>query len=203
MSLHGPHSPHRHRSGLGFRVSAALLLAVQSGGCGAGGGQDLGPTAKVQKGRLERIVVATGTIEPISEVEVRPRIPGIITKIHVEAGDVVQGGPAARRDRARAAGVPGARGRGGAARGARRAALREDRRRAQRRARAQRRHLGTEARHGAGAATSARRRWWPAPRRRSTPSRRSSPTRPSPRRSRGACSTCRSRRAARSRPSPP
>jgi HlyD family secretion protein len=52
----------------------------------------MGPTARVEKGRLERIVVATGTIEPIREVEVRPRIPGIIEKIHVEAGDQVEPG---------------------------------------------------------------------------------------------------------------
>jgi HlyD family secretion protein len=45
--------------------------------------------ACVERGRLERLVVATGTIEPIKEVEVRPRIPGIVEKIHVEAGDAV------------------------------------------------------------------------------------------------------------------
>jgi HlyD family secretion protein len=50
----------------------------------------VGPTAKVEKGRIERIVVATGTIEPIREVEIRPRIAGIIEKIHVEAGDQVE-----------------------------------------------------------------------------------------------------------------
>jgi HlyD family secretion protein len=90
MSLHGWHPPHLS-PGSGWRALAALLLAVQSAGCG-GSGQDLGPTAKVEKGRIERIVVATGTIEPIREVEVRPRIPGIITRILVEAGDVVAEG---------------------------------------------------------------------------------------------------------------
>jgi HlyD family secretion protein len=91
MSLHRSQPPHRRCSGVTARAIAALLLAAQSAGCG-GGDQELGPTARVQKGRLERIVVATGTIEPIREVEVRPRIPGIITKIHVEAGDVVEEG---------------------------------------------------------------------------------------------------------------
>ena len=67
---------------------AAALLAL---GCG-GGDEELGPTAKVEKGRLERLVVATGTIEPIKELEIRPRIAGIIEKIHVEAGDVVTPG---------------------------------------------------------------------------------------------------------------
>ena len=65
-----------------------LSLALAALACG-GGDEELGPTAKVEKGRLERLVVATGTIEPIKEVEVRPRIAGIIEKIHVEAGDAV------------------------------------------------------------------------------------------------------------------
>jgi HlyD family secretion protein len=43
----------------------------------------------VERGRIERIVVATGTIEPEREVEVRPRIPGIVEAIHVKAGDMV------------------------------------------------------------------------------------------------------------------
>jgi HlyD family secretion protein len=49
-------------------------------------------TAKVERGRIERIVVATGTIEPAREVEVRPRIPGIVERIHVEPGDAVEPG---------------------------------------------------------------------------------------------------------------
>jgi HlyD family secretion protein len=49
---------------------------------------------------MERIVVATGTIEPEEEVEVRPRISGIIDKIYVEAGDrVEQGQPLLEIDR--------------------------------------------------------------------------------------------------------
>src|SRR3990172_4132670 len=92
MSLHGWHPPHRRSHRIGLRGLAALLLAAQSAGCGAGGAQDVGLTAKVQKGRIERIVVATGTIEPIREVEVRPRIPGIIERILVEADDLVEEG---------------------------------------------------------------------------------------------------------------
>ena len=49
-------------------------------------------TAHVERGRLERLVVATGTIEPEKEVEVRPRISGIVQKIHVVAGDMVSAG---------------------------------------------------------------------------------------------------------------
>ncbi len=50
------------------------------------------PTATVELARIERIVVATGTVEPEREVEVRPRIAGIIQKIHVEPGDIVKEG---------------------------------------------------------------------------------------------------------------
>lgn len=52
------------------------------------------PTATVERTRIERIVVATGTIEPEGEVEVRPRIAGIIEEIHVEDGDQVEAGAA-------------------------------------------------------------------------------------------------------------
>ena len=67
---------------------AALLLVLACGG-------DAAPppaTAKVERGRIERVVVATGTIEPEREVEVRPRIPGIIERIYVEPGDTVEPG---------------------------------------------------------------------------------------------------------------
>jgi HlyD family secretion protein len=46
----------------------------------------------VERGRIERVVVATGTIEPEKEVEVRPRISGIVETVHVEAGDLVEEG---------------------------------------------------------------------------------------------------------------
>jgi RND family efflux transporter MFP subunit len=49
-------------------------------------------TATVERGVAERIVVATGTVEPATEVEVRPRIAGIIESIAVEAGDDVTEG---------------------------------------------------------------------------------------------------------------
>jgi HlyD family secretion protein len=66
----------------------ALLFVLACGGDAA----PPPPTAKVERGRIERIVVATGTIEPAKEVEVRPRIPGIIERIHVESGDLVEPG---------------------------------------------------------------------------------------------------------------
>jgi HlyD family secretion protein len=92
MSLHGSHPPPRRFPGTSWRALAVCLLALQSASCGGGGDDESGPTARVQKGKLERLVVATGTIEPIKEVEVRPRIPGIITRIHVEDGDRVEEG---------------------------------------------------------------------------------------------------------------
>ncbi len=52
------------------------------------------PTSTVERARIERVVIATGTIEPEGEVEVRPRIAGIIEKIHVEDGDEVEAGQA-------------------------------------------------------------------------------------------------------------
>jgi HlyD family secretion protein len=64
---------------------AAFLLA-----CPRSGGAPLGPSAEVGRERLERLVVATGTIEPEREVEVRPRTAGIIERIAVEAGDRVE-----------------------------------------------------------------------------------------------------------------
>ena len=63
------------------------MLAV---GCTGGGSVDPGPTAAVERERIERIIVATGTIEPEKELEVRPRIAGVIEAIHVEAGDRVE-----------------------------------------------------------------------------------------------------------------
>jgi HlyD family secretion protein len=53
---------------------------------------EIGTTARVERGRIERIVVATGTIEPEKEVEVRSRISGIVDLVHVEAGDDVEAG---------------------------------------------------------------------------------------------------------------
>jgi HlyD family secretion protein len=70
---------------------AACALAACALACGSAD-FDPGPTARVERGRIERIVVATGTIEPEREVEVRSRIAGIIEEVHVEDGDVVEEG---------------------------------------------------------------------------------------------------------------
>jgi HlyD family secretion protein len=70
-------------------LPVCLALAVGALGCGRGA-VDVGPTAEVQRKRIERIVVATGTIEPERDVEVRSRIAGIVEKVHVDEGDVVE-----------------------------------------------------------------------------------------------------------------
>jgi HlyD family secretion protein len=73
---------------VGGGLGVALALSL---GC-TGQEFDPGPTARAERGRIERIVVATGTIEPEKEVEVRPRIAGIIEHIRIEAGDEVEAG---------------------------------------------------------------------------------------------------------------
>jgi HlyD family secretion protein len=70
-------------------AAKAFALAVALAACSRGSALETGPTARVERGRIERVVVATGTIEPEKEVEVRSRISGIVDQVHVEAGDVV------------------------------------------------------------------------------------------------------------------
>jgi HlyD family secretion protein len=70
-------------------LARAAWLLTLAAACG-GDDFDPGPTARAERGRIERIVVATGTIEPEKEVEVRPRIAGIVERIRVEAGDEVK-----------------------------------------------------------------------------------------------------------------
>ncbi|HZR81850.1 MAG TPA: efflux RND transporter periplasmic adaptor subunit [Candidatus Binatia bacterium] len=73
-------------------LAAVAVVAAALSGCSGGAAQEIGATAKVERARIERRVVATGTIEPEKEVEVRPRVSGIVEKIHVKAGDVVRAG---------------------------------------------------------------------------------------------------------------
>ncbi len=65
------------------------LLALA---CSGGDAAESEPTAAAERARVERIVVATGTIEPAREVEVRPRIAGIVEKILVDPDDTVKPG---------------------------------------------------------------------------------------------------------------
>ncbi len=76
-------------------AAALLLITVTVAGWGAGCGGAEGPalpTTKVIRSQIERIVVATGTIEPAKEVEVRSRIAGIVERIHVDDGETVAEG---------------------------------------------------------------------------------------------------------------
>jgi HlyD family secretion protein len=75
------------RSGLCAALALGLTLS-----CSGGDSERDARTAPVERRPIERIVVATGTIEPEHEVEVRPRISGIVDEIHVDAGDRVEEG---------------------------------------------------------------------------------------------------------------
>jgi HlyD family secretion protein len=69
-------------------LGLAVLLFIRS----RGDEEPVGSTTTVRRGRIERIVVASGTIEPEQLVEVRPRISGIVEEFRVEAGDRVKAG---------------------------------------------------------------------------------------------------------------
>jgi len=68
-------------------LALTVLLA-----CSGGDESGQAPTVAAGRRAIERIVVATGTIEPEGEVSVRPRIAGIIDAVRVEPGDVVEKG---------------------------------------------------------------------------------------------------------------
>ena len=74
------------------RAAALVAVAASGSACSRGAKEAAAPSAAVERGRIERIVVATGTVEPEREVEVRPRTAGIVEKIRVEANDLVTPG---------------------------------------------------------------------------------------------------------------
>ena len=75
------------RSGL-QRLLLVLPMAIGLG-CSGDDAPEI-ETAEVSREAIERIVVATGTVEPAKEVEVRPRIAGIVQRILVDDGDDVE-----------------------------------------------------------------------------------------------------------------
>lgn len=85
-----PSASHRLRGRRPGRIAWALACLLAA--CADGSSPEPAPVAEVATGRLEDIVVATGTIEPKREVEVRSRIAGIIEEIAVEEGDEVEKG---------------------------------------------------------------------------------------------------------------
>jgi HlyD family secretion protein len=53
---------------------------------------EIGATARAERAPIERIVVASGTIEPEQLVDVRAKVSGIVERFHVDAGDRVAAG---------------------------------------------------------------------------------------------------------------
>lgn len=49
-------------------------------------------TTEAEKGDISNVVIATGKIEPLSEIEVKSKIGGIISKLYVEEGDIIKKG---------------------------------------------------------------------------------------------------------------
>ena len=84
-------SPLRPRTHVGPTPAAFLAACILGLACSGGEPPKL-TLAEVERSRIERIVVATGTVEPVREVEIRPRIPGIVERILVENGDAVSEG---------------------------------------------------------------------------------------------------------------
>ncbi|HET9695277.1 MAG TPA: efflux RND transporter periplasmic adaptor subunit, partial [Terriglobales bacterium] len=69
-------------------VGAGVLIAAKTGGTKI----DQSKLAKVEKGDLAKSVVATGKIQPITQVEIKSKASGIVKKLYVEYGDRVKQG---------------------------------------------------------------------------------------------------------------
>jgi len=76
-------------------ISILILIAAVFIGYitlkGNGNFNDLSTTT-VEKGEISQSVIATGKIEPLSEIEIKSKIGGIISKLYVEEGDRVAKG---------------------------------------------------------------------------------------------------------------
>ncbi|MEM7411457.1 MAG: efflux RND transporter periplasmic adaptor subunit [Myxococcota bacterium] len=75
-------------------VGLVVCLALVAAACSSPTESTPVTTAAAEQRDIERIVMATGTIEPAGEVEVRPRVAGIIEAINVERGDTIEAGDA-------------------------------------------------------------------------------------------------------------
>lgn len=74
---------------------AAILLAVILGYALLGGDKDIEiqvKTVPVQKGDVTTLVTATGTIEPITQVDVGTQVSGTIEKVYVDYNSIVKEG---------------------------------------------------------------------------------------------------------------
>jgi HlyD family secretion protein len=71
---------------VGVLIAAGIAIRLR------GRTPEIGKTATVTRGSIERIVVASGTIEPEHLVEVRAKVSGIVERFAVDAGDQVKAG---------------------------------------------------------------------------------------------------------------
>ena len=81
----------RRRLAIGVAVAILAIAAVVAVRW-RGREEPIGPTATVERAAIERIVVASGTIEPEHLVEVRAKVSGIVQRFYVDAGDRVTAG---------------------------------------------------------------------------------------------------------------
>jgi HlyD family secretion protein len=70
-------------------VAIVLVVAAASRGSAK---LDPAKLAKVQRGNLARSVIATGKVQPISQVELKSKASGIVEKWYADAGDRVKAG---------------------------------------------------------------------------------------------------------------
>jgi HlyD family secretion protein len=74
-------------------IAAIILITLVLVAATRGGGRiDPSKLAKVEKGDLAKSVVATGKIQPMTNVEVKSKASGIVQKLLVDYGDVVKKG---------------------------------------------------------------------------------------------------------------
>src|SRR4051812_1696131 len=69
--------------------AAFYLLKGKGGGKGSGG---IVQVVTATQGSIEDTVEATGTVQPLNRVEIKPPIPGRIEKLLVDEGDKVKAG---------------------------------------------------------------------------------------------------------------
>lgn len=78
-------------------IITATAIIIIAGGCWIFGGTKAKNridfvTEQVQKGNVSNSITATGTIEPVTEVEVGTQVSGIIDKIYIDYNSVVKQG---------------------------------------------------------------------------------------------------------------
>ncbi len=71
-------------------IAGVVLWAVQSGGEDLEDHSDR--SIQVERGDITRFALATGTIEPRNEIEVKSKISGVVSQIFVEEGEYVNEG---------------------------------------------------------------------------------------------------------------